>query len=203
MHVFSGIVTTVVLTYLMCALSRRFGEKLRTRWTLSSGVGIFIGLIVMLTPAMPAFVSIVFLFPILAVMGYLIIWWRDNGSTIQELINIILIDLIVTVAAMSAVGRIIDGLIETAWLVGLIRVIPWVLFSVSIVYFIFNLLYFRDWLNSEEFDPECYLNGNEEVNDFEEPSLIKIFFRKVRGWWYEENITGSNLGNINHSAGNC
>lgn len=203
MHIFSGLVTAVVLTCLMCALSRRFGEKLRARWTLSSGIGLFIGLVVMLAPAMPAFLSIIFLFPILAVMGYLIIWWKENGSSVQEVIEIILIDLIVTFAAGSAVARVIDGLIETPWVVGLVRVIPWVVFAISVIYFIFNALYYKEWLDSEEFDPDEVLDGNEKVEDFKDQSMVKVARKKMRRWLYEEDITGSNIGNSDCATSNC
>lgn len=178
MSTISGIIVAIVVASLMNAASKRFGEKFRLRITESFVFGIGTGLVVALAPKVPAFFAMVFLAPIIAMMVYLLLWWKLNGSTVVELITVSAVEVFLILAGSSAAARILD-LASTRWVVGLVRAIPSTIGLLSIGFFVFNMMVFREWLNSEEFDPEEYLEGNEKLSDFRHgDSLIK----KIRRW---------------------
>lgn len=98
----------------------------------------------------------------LIIMVFMVVWWMCDGSTIKELIFFILLDLLYLLVAQGAAVRIID-LTESQIIIGLVRVLPVVVFIISIGIFIADMIWFRKDLESEDFDPSDYIEvGGEE-----------------------------------------
>ena len=195
----SGIIVMAVVTSLMSTVSRQFGEKFRFRMTESFACGIFCGLLVAIAPKIPPVIALVFMVADLMLMVMIILWWNVNGSTVKELILVSIIDFFLMLAGSSAAARIMD-LTSIKWVVGLIRALPLVLFVLSVGFFIMNMIYFKEWLESEEFDPDYYLNGDEEMDDFDGESFYKKIWRWVRD---EENYTNNYLGDTSDNRVGC
>lgn len=184
MSTISGIIVAVVVACLMNSASKRFGEKFRIRMTESLVFGIGTGLVVAAAPKVSAIFAMVLLAPIIAMMVYLLLWWDMNGSTVVELITVAAVDIFLMLAGSSAAARILD-LASTKWVVGLIRAIPTTIFLLSIGFYIFNMMVFREWLNSEEYDPDEVLDGTEKLSDFRKGNSL---LKKIRRWVRDEEV---------------
>ena len=90
----SGFIVAIIVFCLMWSASRRFGETLRFRLFESGAFGVLAGLFTALSPKVPGWVAMVFLLTELLLMAYIVVWWKINGRTIQELIKIALIYLL-------------------------------------------------------------------------------------------------------------
>ena len=186
MSTISGFIVLIVVTCLMSAASRHFGERFRLRMTQSLTYGIVCGLVCALAPKVYPVIAMIFLLCILALMIYICFWWKINGSTWKELIIVSLLDLMVMLTGQSAAARILD-ITSVRFIVGFVKVLPVMGFILSVGFFIANKICFTEWLNSEEFDPSKYnvYDGDEEEEDEDESTL----FEKVRRWVYEKDST--------------
>ena len=116
-------------------------------------------------------------------MLYLVFWWRENGSALIELLDVGLVDLLLALVGCSAAARIVD-ITSARVAVGIVRVLPLIAFIISVGYFITNMIIFKEWLDSEEFDPDEFLDGNEKITDFAKKDSV---FKKLRRWVNYEN----------------
>ncbi len=91
-----------------------------------------------------------------AVMIYMIVWWSQEGSAIKEFLLFVVIDCLLAFIGESGIARITD-LAESRWVIGLLTAIPWIILVMSIGYFLFDIIKFKEELKSEDFDPSDYL----------------------------------------------
>ena len=171
MTIISGIIVFVTVTFLMVTLSRKFGEKLKPRMPKSFIFGLAAGFICAFAPKLPVALGLLLTIPALAMMVYMILYWSANGSTVSELLLTILVDVMLMWTGFSAASRIHD-LTSIYWVVGIVRVLPVVVFFISAGFFIYNFLYFREWINSDEFDPDEY--GEDEDEDEGEAFVLNL-----------------------------
>lgn len=94
------------------------------------------------------------------VMIYMMVWWAQEGSSIKEFLLFVVIDFLLASIAASGIARIHD-LTEARWLIGLLTAIPWILLVMSIGYFLFDIIKFKEDLKPENFDPTDYLEEEE------------------------------------------
>lgn len=95
-----------------------------------------------------------------AAMIYVVIWWSQEGSAIKEFLIFVVIDAILASTAASGIARIYD-LTEIRWVIGILKAIPWILYVMSVGYFLFDIIQFKQDLGSEDFDPYDYLDEEE------------------------------------------
>ena len=181
----SGFIVAIVVFCFMWSASRRFGETLRFRLCESVAFGVLAGLFTALSPKVPGWVAMVFLLTELVLMAYIVVWWKINGSTIPELINVTLIDLLLMLTGLSSAARIL-AITENRYVVGVIRALPIVAFIISLGIFIVDMVVWSEKKESEDFEPDDYLTGDEKISDFK-GSLIKRYFEKIRRWVSYEN----------------
>lgn len=205
MSTISGFIAAIV-SFVMCsAASRRFSEKFRPRILRAAIIGGTTGLVVALAPKVPALLALsVFLFLIGFLMAYVVWWWWENGSTVPELVNVGLVDLMLMWAGSSAAGRV-ASITDTGWAIGLVRSLPGMIFLISLGAMICNMLYFNEWVNSEEFDPDRYLDGNEKASDFEikETNSLRSIIKRVWRWVSYEDDANSSVGTSGSAVSDC
>lgn len=198
----SGIIVAIIVFCLMCSASRKFGETTRYRLFESVFFGLFTGLFTALSPKVPGWVAMVFLLVELMMMVYIVLWWKMNGSTISELINVTLIDLLLMLTGLSSAARILS-ITDNRYVVGIVRALPIVAFIISLGIFIVDMVIWNEMKESEDFDPDDYLLGDEKISDFK-GSLIKRYFEKIRRWVsYEDEADIISFRSARNSGADC
>lgn len=107
--------------------------------------GLLVVFIATLAPKVPFFLGPVLTLIVFTMMGYVLYWWRQNGSNFKEMIIFVLIDLFLMLLANAAIVRT-HGVIKIQWVNGLIESIPQVFFLMSIGYFVANMIWFHERL---------------------------------------------------------
>ena len=198
----SGFIVAIVVFCLMWSASRRFGETLRFRLFESVAFGVVAGLFTALSPKVPGWVAMVFLLVELMIMVYIVLWWKMNGSTISELINVTLIDLLLMLTGLSSAARILS-ITDNRYVVGIVRALPIVAFIISLGIFIVDMVVWSEMKESEDFEPDDYLTGDEKISDFK-GSLIKRYFEKIRRWVsYEDEADIISFRSARNSSADC
>lgn len=198
----SGFIVAIVVFCLMWSASRRFGETLRFRLFESVAFGVLAGLFTALSPKVPGWVAMVFLLTELVLMAYIVVWWKINGSTIPELITIALVDLILMQVGQSSAARIL-AITENRYVVGTVRALPVIAFIISLGIFIVDMIVWSEKKESEDFEPDDYLIGDEKISDFK-GSLIKRYFNKIRRWVsYEDEADIISFRSARNSGADC
>ncbi|MBQ6149600.1 hypothetical protein IJI86_01340 [Candidatus Saccharibacteria bacterium] len=198
----SGFIVAIIVFCLMWSASRRFGETLRFRLFESGAFGVLAGLFTALSPKVPGWVAMVFLLTELLLMAYIVVWWKINGSTIPELINIALIDLLLMLVGKSSAARIL-AITENRYVVGTVRALPVIAFIISLGIFIVDMIIWSEKKESEGFEPDDYLIGDEKISDFK-GSLIKRYFNKIRRWVsYEDEANIISFRSARNSSADC
>lgn len=198
----SGFTVAIVVFCLMVSESRRFGETLRFRLFESGAFGVLAGLFTALSPKVPGWIAMVFLLTELLLMAYIVLWWKINGSTIPELINITLIDLLLTLVGQSSAARILS-ITENRYVVGTIKNLPIIAFIISLGIFIVDMIIWSEKKESEDFEPDDYLTGDEKISDFK-GSVIRKYFDKVRRWVsYEDEADIISFRSARNSGADC
>jgi hypothetical protein len=179
----SGIIVGVIMFFLLLAAGRRFGEPVLIIRVRAVALAVMVGIVTAFSPKVPTFLAMIFLLAMVAGVIYFVAWWSEEGSEIRELIIFGIIDGIWAASAESAAARILD-MTEIGWVIGIVRAVPLIALLLSFGFFIFNMICWREEINSEEFDPDDYLNGDEKLEDFKNKDSI---FRRIRRWCsYEE-----------------
>lgn len=198
----SGFIVAIVVFCLIWSASRKFGETLRFRLFESVAFGVATGLFTALSPKVPGWVAMVFLLVELMMMVYIVLWWKMNGSTISELINVTLIDLLLMLTGLSSAARILS-ITDNRYVVGIVRALPIVAFIISLGIFIVDMVVWSEMKESEDFDPDDYLLGDEKISDFK-GSLIKRYFEKIRRWVsYEDEADIISFRSTRNSSADC
>ena len=198
----SGFIVAIIVFCLMWSASRRFGETLRFRLFESVAFGVVAGLFTALSPKVPGWVAMGFLLMELVLMADIVVWWKINGSTIPELINIALIDLLLMLVGQSSAARIL-AITENRYVVGTIRALPVIAFIISLGIFIVDMIIWSEKKESEDFEPDDYLTGDEKISDFK-GSLIKRYFEKIRRWVsYEDEANIISFRSARNSGADC
>ena len=92
----------------------------------------------------------------------LAIRWLIGGSTIKECIAFSLLDLLLMLTNLQAAARIYD-LSNSAGVRGVVMALPKVLFLISVMFFILNMMWFKDHLEKatpEELDEDMEFYDN-------------------------------------------
>lgn len=140
--VFSLILGAVV-TALVVSISSRFEEPM-IQMGVKAGVAALLTIIFFATASkVPIIVAMLFLIVALAMMGYMIWWWIEDGSTVRELVSFILVDFLLMLIAKALAIRVLDTVIPR-WIAGIITALPSVVFVVSVGLFIANMIWFRE-----------------------------------------------------------
>lgn len=184
MSIVSGIITGIVMFFLLLAAGRRFGERPLIRRVRAVALAVMIGIVTAFSPKVSTFLAMIFLLAMVVGVIYFVAWWSMEGSEIRELIIFGIIDGIWAASAESAAVRILD-MTEIGWVIGIVRAVPLIMLLLSFGFFIFNMICWREEINSEDFEPDDYLNGDEKLEDFKVKESI---FKKFRRWWSYEEI---------------
>lgn len=169
--------------FLALAAGRRFGERPLIRRIRAAAMAVMSGVTTAFSSRVPAWLAMIFFFAMVVGVIYFVAWWSMEGSTIRELIIFLFIDGIWAASAESAAARILD-MTEIGWVIGIVLAVPWIALLLSTGFFIYNMICWREEINSDEFNPDNYLNGNEKPEDFKVKESI---FKKFRRWCsYEE-----------------
>jgi len=140
--VFSLILGAVV-TALVITISSRFEEPM-VQMGVKAGVAALLSIILFATASkVPIIVAMLFLIVALAMMGYMIWWWIEDGSTVRELALFTLVDFLLMLIAKALATRILDTTIPW-WAAGIITALPSVVFTMSVGLFIANMIWFRE-----------------------------------------------------------
>ena len=182
MTIVCGIFVGVITFFLVLAAGKRFGERPLIRNIKAATLAIVGGVVTALSSRVTPVLAMVFLFAMVAESIYLAAWWSEEGSTIKELIIFVFIEGFWMASAESAAVRISD-MTDIGWAIGTVRAVPLIAFLLSFGFFIFNMICWREEINSEDFDPDDYLNGDEKMEDFRIKDSI---FKKFRRWWNNE-----------------
>jgi len=135
-------------------------------------------------------------------MADIVVWWKINGSTIPELITIALVDLILMQVGQSSAARIL-AITENRYVVGTVRALPIIAFIISLGIFIVDMIVWSEKKESEDFEPDDYLIGDEKISDFK-GSLIKRYFNKIRRWVsYEDEADIISFRSARNSGADC
>ena len=176
----SGLIVMVVVASLMYSASLRFKENWKFGVAQALTCGIVCGLVTMLSPKVFPVIAMIFLIAILMLMVYVIFWWRINGSTVKELIIVSLADLMMMLTGQSAAARILD-ITSIRWIAGVIKVLPTVAFILSVGFFISNMIYWKGFLESDDFDPDAVIEKLEQGK-----TEYGEIFTKIRRRWEDE-----------------
>lgn len=178
---FFGIVTGFAMMISLLSAGKRFGEKFWLRMLRAVILGVAAGVFAAFSPKINPYTSMILLLVTLAAMIYMVAWWALEGSTPKEAILFTWIDFLWALVGGASAARISD-LTTIRIVVIIIKVVPWAGFFLSIGFFFFNMSCWKEEINSEDFDPNIYLNGSEKLEDFNYESI----FKKFRRWWNEE-----------------
>lgn len=194
------IIMFVVIGILVYVAGGLLGNKLRIRAARALAIGAAAGLVHGIAPKVPAWLAMILLVTMLILMAYMVIWWYTEGSTLKEMLAFVVIDGLFTFTGSSAAARILD-LTSYGWLIGIVRALPAVFLVLSIGFFIFDRINFKEWLVSEDFTTEGY--DDEEEDESEETVTL---FEKLRRWVnyeYEEDNHDRNFRGARNSASHC
>lgn len=132
----------IVVACLMLSASKRFGEDKKLAWSRAGIALVVVTLINTIASKGPAWLAIILYVIMLAVMGYMIYWWMQEGSNIKELITFAVMMLLFTLVTKGCGARIYD-ITSMGWLRGIINSIPTIVFLMSIGYMIADMIWFH------------------------------------------------------------
>lgn len=160
----AAIIIAIVVAGLTMALNRRFGEE-RAEYNIGRPVTLALACAIAFAAAgkVPIVLAVLLTILLLAIMGYMIVWWHEDGSSVKELINFAIVDLLLAMVAWTTSLRIYDWPIPR-WLVGIFVSLPKMVFVLSIGYAIANMFWFKAALRTGNFSPFMNLmkGGNED-----------------------------------------
>ncbi len=126
----------------------RFEESKKLAWSRAGIFGVIVTLVAFLSSKVPAWISMILFVVTLAMMGYLIWWWRENGSTKKELAIFVLMMCFLTIVSKGAIVRIRD-LMSVKVVIAIFESIPGIMFFLSVGYMIANMIWFHAELEKE------------------------------------------------------
>ena len=196
-----GVLMFVVVSILVFIAGGMLEMRMNFRVVQALALGLGAGAIHGSAPRVPAWLAMIYLAMILFFMALMAVWWSYNGSAIKEMIVFILTDSLLMWTGMAAADRVLD-LTSSWWVTGLVRALPKVALVLSIGFFIYDMISFREDLRNGKIDPDdydypqCEDSGSTGCH----VSLYKKLYDKARRWVrYEE---GSNDRDY-RVAGNC
>lgn len=142
MIIFLSIILGLVVGVVIGALALRFEESMRWAVIKSVIAGVLIMISNIIVSKIPAILALMVTLVLFAMMGYLVYWWKKQGSNFKELMLISLADMLIALVAKAGAVRIRD-LISTGWLIATIESLPLLIFVLSITFFIADAVWFR------------------------------------------------------------
>ena len=150
MFVFIGsLILGIVIACLMLSASKRFGEDEKLAWSRAGVALVFMTLINTIAAKVPAWLGLIFYVAMLAVMGYMIYWWMEEGSTVKELITFAVIMLLMMLVTKACGARIYD-ITSIRWITGIINSIPTIVFLMSVGYMVADMIWFHENLKTDK-----------------------------------------------------
>ncbi len=138
----AGLIAGIIIGCSALAASVMFKEEGKIAWTRAGTLFALAAIITTVASKVPAWIAMLLLLVVLAMMGYLVLWWMENGSIKRELVAFAIMMLVLWQIAMANAVRII-GITSIGWLIGSIRSIPTIVFFMSIGYMIADMIWFR------------------------------------------------------------
>ena len=143
-----SLIVTLVVAALIFSNCKRFGEGKEVILVKVIIYGLLSGVINFLAPKVPIFIAVPFFYVIvLALMGYLIYWWHQEGSNVPELLTHSGIMFILMLIGKSAAARVIDTNLPRG-LIGVLNGAPLMLFVVGVGFFAADAIWFNLELES-------------------------------------------------------
>ena len=142
LHTISGIIVALVVAAICTTISKFFEENFVKMVVRAAVFGILYAVIYITVPKTPVWLAMIMLAVTLAMMGYLVHWWRQEGSAIKELVAFIALDLLITWGlGMPSAAAILD--VSQGVLAMMLIAVPRMVCLLSIGYFVANLIWFR------------------------------------------------------------
>lgn len=139
----AGVITGCAAFY----VSAKFGESLKCALLRTGIIVALITLIGTIAPKVPVWLAMMLFIVVLAMAGYLIYWWLQNGSTIKEFFAFVLMLFWVLLIARACGIRIYD-VTSIGWLIGIIMSIPTIVFLMSIGCMVADMIWFHENLKT-------------------------------------------------------
>ena len=140
---FGSIILGVALASLMFWVSKRFFEEL-TELTVKRAVisGAVLAVANYTIIKAPALLAVLFI-PV-AIMGlvYTYLWWKEEGSSIVEMLAFMVINLVIAVVLNNASTRVMD-LTSIRWINGVARSLFAISLIMSLGFMIADMIWFR------------------------------------------------------------
>ena len=196
MSILHGVLMFTVIFILVFIAGGMLEQSTKFRTVQALALGLGAGAIHGSAPAVPAWLAMIYLAIVLFFMVLMAIWWSYNGSSVKEMIVFILTDILLMWTGMAAADRILD-LASSKWVIGLITALPKVALILSVGFFIYDRISFKEDLKNGKIDLEDYA----DYEDCEDEngcyvSLYKKLYEKIRRWVRDEE--GSD--DYNHCA---
>lgn len=140
------------VTAMICSTISRYFEEEDTKKvaTRATTIGILYAVIYATVGKTPAWLAMIMLIISFAVMGYLIYWWNQEGSTVKELVVFILLNVLILWGLAMPAAAAIRDITQIGWVIAVVESLPKMLFIVSVGYFIANMIWFRQELDTLE-----------------------------------------------------
>lgn len=145
MITFISVVLGLVVGAAVFTLSLRFEEEVSDAVMKAVVAGIWLMITNILASKAPPVASVLLAFLLFAVEGYMIYWWKKEGSDVRELLLAAVIDLLITLTAQAGIVRIRD-ITTVRWVISWFESMPLMIFVVSLAFFIADMFWFRDKL---------------------------------------------------------
>ena len=146
-----GVLLGFIVAVVCFTISGYFEESGKETVIKAIVTGVLFALIYATVGKSPAWLAMIMFIISLGMMGYLVYWWYQEGSTVKELVAMSLLDLLIVwcLAVPAAVAGIYD-ITQVGWVRALIVSIPKMMFFVSVGYFVANMIWFKQEINSLE-----------------------------------------------------
>ena len=170
MSILHGVIMFTMVFILVFIAGGMIKMKMRFRTIQAFALGLGAGVIHGSAPRVPALLAMFYLLIILCFMFYMAALWSYNGSTVKEMIAFVLTDFLFMWTGIAAADGILD-LTSIKWVIGLITALPKVALVLSIGFFIYDRISFRERLRDGKVDPEEF----EGVDDEEDEDSVSLY----------------------------
>ena len=82
----AGLIAGIIIGCSALAASVMFKEEGKIAWTRAGTLFALAAIITTVASKVPAWIAMLLLLVVLAMMGYLVLWWMENGSIKRELV---------------------------------------------------------------------------------------------------------------------
>lgn len=151
MLLFGSFIVGMILSLLTVYLSFRYMDieedttQDKIKIIIRAAVFLFVPMLANYLPtrsSTPVAVAVIFGILIVVLMGYMIYWWCKEGSSVQELIATIAIEILLALVGNTAFARFYDLELPRG-LIGFMMTVPMMLMIIAVGYFIVNMIWWH------------------------------------------------------------